>query len=445
MIGRNKVGMDIVANDKTGKGFSSAEKRMRGLAGSAKAIMGTVGAVYVARTLVNVAQSAVDYGSSLTDAAEATRTNMEALQSLRYAARMAGAQEAKLDMALIRVNKSAVDAANGLMTYKRGFDFLNINLDKFVGLSGEEKLEQLAKAMVKSNDQNRAAAAVMDILGSRNAPKLMEVLKRLGHDGFGQLKKDAEDAGQVMGSDTAQNLDELADAVATLKNKMMIKVGNVIGDEADDISSLIDKINSLGDLKAFGISIFEESAFRAISFLVEKGPIIGSEIGGWIAKGIKEAAFGSSQDKAFQKEAREQASEEVTGKRGNFYGFHKTSTSDALDAAYEKKLEAIKLQNLRDAGLEAKLKYGLSGTGADGYFEGVGKRFNERVSGNSLVAVAGLPLPAPAVKPIVPKLVEAQQQNTDATHKLLAALRAERDAKAQETQRILENLKNNRA
>jgi hypothetical protein len=243
-LGRNDVNLRIGATDRTGTAFRSAESRMKRLAGSAKAMAGMLGIGVGIATLTRMTMSAIEYGSALTDASIATNTNIEALQVMRYAAQQAGADEKKLEMALVKANKAAVDASNGLTTYGRAFDYLNINTHNFIALPSEQKMITLANAMQQSTDKNRAAAAVMDIIGTRNAPKLMEVLQDLAGDGYDQLKKAAKEAGQVMDEDTAKKLDAAADAIERFKKAATIKTGEALtsmGDIWKGIATLFGK------------------------------------------------------------------------------------------------------------------------------------------------------------------------------------------------------------
>lgn len=213
------IRVPIVGEDRTARAIRSAEKNIRGLSRTTKTVMGTLGVGIGVTTFTRMASQAVQYGSALTDAATATNTHVEALQALRFAAQEAGASEQQLDMALVRAQKSAVDAANGLSTYTRAFDALGINVQQFMHLPTERKLEMIAQSMRNADDQQRAYSAAMDILGTRNAPRLMEVLQRLSSEGFEGISESARKAGQVMSGETAQAMDELADAMAALNTQ----------------------------------------------------------------------------------------------------------------------------------------------------------------------------------------------------------------------------------
>lgn len=228
MIGRNAAHIDITATDKTARAMSSAKRNLTGLGRSARGILSGLGVGLGASAFIRLSKDAIEYGSSLTDAAAATRVGVEEYQVLAYAAQDAGASMDKVTTALARIQKATNDASNGLSTYTRAFDALGINVDEFRQLSPDRQFEVLGRAMVSSSDQARAYASVLDIIGSRNAPRLMEVLQRLGTDGFDEIERAAREAGQVMNEFTAQQLDAAADSLERFNTRVKVASGTIV-------------------------------------------------------------------------------------------------------------------------------------------------------------------------------------------------------------------------
>jgi hypothetical protein len=250
-FGRNRVSIQIAAQDATGRAIASAKANLHGLASTARTALGGLGVGLGVAGIARFTRSVVDYGSKLTDSAEATNTNVEALQALRYAATMAGASEKQLDMALVRVQKSAYDARNGLSTAARAFEKLGIEVEAFTRLPAERKLEEIGRAVANATDQQDAYGAALDIIGSRNAPRLMEVLRRLGTDGFEKLAQDAKQSVGIMAAETARALDAMADGLAAFGVKMknlygegFVRLMQGFGADIDLPSVEIEKINT---------------------------------------------------------------------------------------------------------------------------------------------------------------------------------------------------------
>jgi hypothetical protein len=214
----NDVRIKIHGTDKTGRAFASAKRNLtslnRSAATTARALAGMFGATLGVAAFVRMTRSVIDYGSAITDAAAATNTNIEALQVLNYAAQEAGASQENMRNVLVRVQKSTYDAQRGLSTARDAFRLLNIDVEEFAKLPTERKLETLARKMSEAKDDGKAYGAVLDLLGSRNAPRLNEVLQRLASEGFDEVARSAKAAGQVMREDTAQAMDEMADKLA---------------------------------------------------------------------------------------------------------------------------------------------------------------------------------------------------------------------------------------
>ena len=216
-------------------GMNKAERRVKSTVSqfdkATKSVVGlgkSLGLVVGAGMLTRLANDAIAAGSALTDMAEAAQTPVEELQALLYISRKAGAENQKMTDVLVRVQKSAADAARGLSTARDAFKLMGIDVETFINLSPERMLEELSKQLVKTDGDTRAYGAVMDILGTRAAPKLREALERLGTEGFDAVAEAARKAGQVMDEDTAQKLDAAADAVAEFKNAVTIHIGESI-------------------------------------------------------------------------------------------------------------------------------------------------------------------------------------------------------------------------
>lgn len=217
-------------------GMHKAERRVQSTAKqfqkatlSARNLAGALGLGFGVGALFRLGNHAIQTGSAITDMAKATQTGVEEIQALTYAGREAGADQEKLANLLVRVQKSAADAARGLSTAKGAFSLLNIDAKEFLKLSPERMLETVGRKLVQSEGDVRAYGAALDLLGMRNAPKLLEVMQRLGTEGFDKIKRDAQEAGAIIDKDMAQRLDASADSLENFKMATTVAVGEAIG------------------------------------------------------------------------------------------------------------------------------------------------------------------------------------------------------------------------
>lgn len=215
--------INLKANDYATAKINNLKRSLLSLSATARTAVGSMtgfGTVAGVTGLSMMAKNAIDAGSAISDMATATQTGIEELQVLTFAAREAGASNEQMANLLVRAQKSANDAARGLSTAKDAFAQLGINAETFIDLAPERKLEVLGQALVTAEGDTRAYGAALDLLGTRNAPKLMEVLQRLGTEGFDKMAKDAKDAGQLMATEVALSMDETADIIENFRNRM---------------------------------------------------------------------------------------------------------------------------------------------------------------------------------------------------------------------------------
>jgi len=236
MAATTEARLVISARDKASAQLTRIRKSLMGIKASAGAVTSALtglGGIASVGGLSYMAKTAIDAGSAITDMATATGTGIEQLQVLTAAADDAGASHEQMSNLLVRANKSANDAARGLSTAKDAFAQLNIDAETFIDLPTERKLEILGQAIVNAEGDVRAYGSALDLLGTRNAPKLMEVLQRLGTEGFDVMAQQAREAGLVMESETAKRLDAAADEIERFKRRGTILFGEAIANLMD--------------------------------------------------------------------------------------------------------------------------------------------------------------------------------------------------------------------
>ena len=190
---------------------------------------GQLAGVFSIASVGFAAKQALAYASNMADAATATRTGVEEYQVLAFAAREAGASQAQLDKALVNSAISGEKAAQGSKELSAAFGRLGIDIKTFNNLPTESKLEAIGRAYVDAGESQMAFADISAILGEKATPKLLDMLVRLGTDGFGALRKAAEDAGNVMDKSLAIALDKSEDRLTAFKNRLIILAGEAIG------------------------------------------------------------------------------------------------------------------------------------------------------------------------------------------------------------------------
>lgn len=174
------------------------------------------------------ATAAIKYATGLQDLAEQTGVSTHALQVLGHTAQQNGSDLDTMGKALIQVAKVAAEAAAGNEQAAEKFIRLGINASAFARLRPEQQMERLGRAVANAADQQEALAAVMEITGAKNAPRLMESLRKLGTEGFDRMAENASAAGAVMSKETIRALNEADDRIQAFTTRLTILGGEYL-------------------------------------------------------------------------------------------------------------------------------------------------------------------------------------------------------------------------
>jgi hypothetical protein len=210
------------------KGFKSELRQLRSEVGSFASSIAKLGAGATVGMFVALSKSAIDLGSKLSDTAAQVGINVEALQVLNSLARDAGVSQETLAKALVKTRTSAQEAAEGNKTYAEAFAALGMDVEKFMGMPQEQKLEAIGRAYAASGDKAAAYNALTTIFGEKAGPKMMEVLGTLADKGFPAVAAAAQKNGELMSGETIAALDRAGDAIEAFKQRAAVAVGNII-------------------------------------------------------------------------------------------------------------------------------------------------------------------------------------------------------------------------
>lgn len=151
-------------------------------------------AVYLApAALIAFGKSVIDLGGHITDLANQSGISTQAFQTLSLHFADAGVNAEQFTKALVTLRKNSQEAVDGNKSLQASFLTLGIDAAKLQTLELEKQLEVLGLKISRATDKNAAFAAAMDILGAKNAPKLVASLKQLGEEGFGAVTEKFKD------------------------------------------------------------------------------------------------------------------------------------------------------------------------------------------------------------------------------------------------------------
>ncbi len=209
---------DIIVNlvAKTGsfqRGFDKAGKKMGAFRARALKMIKSVAAmaarfakfaaVIALVGFAKLVQSAIQANDELGKMATTLGIAVGRLKGLRLAAELAGVSNTSFDKSMIKLGKDIVDATNGLTTYQRAFDRLNISTEDLLNLSPDKQLLAVGKALNTVTSATERTALAAELFGTRNA-QLVNLLANSGDEIERTIQK-AQDLGAALtGFDVAR-------------------------------------------------------------------------------------------------------------------------------------------------------------------------------------------------------------------------------------------------
>lgn len=210
----------ITAEDRSGRTVSSAERRLKALTGTAKALTGAFAGAISVRALMRLTSETISYGSAITDVSDKLGIGVDKLQEWRYAAQENGISTNAADMGLQRFIRRVAEAAQGTGELKGILDQYNISVKDSTGASRDiwEVMGDLSDAIQGVNDDGERLRIAFKAFDSEGAA-LVSVL-RDGSNGYNQLAASARLSGQIMTNETARALDVVSDAIERAKTQV---------------------------------------------------------------------------------------------------------------------------------------------------------------------------------------------------------------------------------
>jgi len=183
----------------------------------------------LASSALSAAQASLQLGSQIKDLSDKAGVGTEQIQVLGRVAAQNGSSMEEMGSAVIKLAKSAQEAASGNKQLSERFARLGIDVNKFKALSPEEQMERLGRAVAGASDRQATMVEVMALVGQDAGPKLMESLKKLGTEGYDTLAKKANASGEVLSGSAIQSLDRAGQAFKDLGHWFKVMTAEIAG------------------------------------------------------------------------------------------------------------------------------------------------------------------------------------------------------------------------
>lgn len=222
---KGRVSMDSAGVE---VGLSRARQSAQAFQTRIKSVGAGIAAAFTIGAITKFAAEVINLGSKLSDMAFATGLSAEEFQALSVAARNAGASEDQLTNSLSRLKTAQGRVIEGDKTMIEAFEKLGISQQDVINLDIPELFEAMAKGLTKSNNGALEFSAVSELIGQRNAPKLLEALNEVANEGLAGMTKKAKEGGQVMDDELIEKMDKAADAMQALKRGVQVAFASII-------------------------------------------------------------------------------------------------------------------------------------------------------------------------------------------------------------------------
>lgn len=161
--------------------------------------------------LMLLASKTAAAGDAIQKMAQRTGFSTEALSEYKHAAELSGTSLEAIETSVKRMQRTLLDAEQGLKTATDSLDALGLSVQDLQGLSPEQQFDILSTAIANVEDASRRAALAQEIFG-RSGTELLPMLAA-GADGIALMRQEARDLGLVFDQ-------EAADAAARFNDDM---------------------------------------------------------------------------------------------------------------------------------------------------------------------------------------------------------------------------------
>jgi uncharacterized protein YbcV (DUF1398 family) len=203
--------------------------QVENIAGRMNKALSAVGLGLSVGAAVAFTKAIVEQFGRMADLAAQTGLTTDAIQTFSYAAKQAGIDEQVIINSTQKLRINMGELALGSESVAKSLDVLKISGQAILALSLDQQFEAVARAYIAAEDKQKAFAATADLLGTRNMPKLMEIIEQLGKEGLPAMTASASRAGQVLDQEFVGAIDRAGDRASAFWNSIKVGAGTVLG------------------------------------------------------------------------------------------------------------------------------------------------------------------------------------------------------------------------
>lgn len=213
----------IAAHNRTQRGIAEAQNGLTALTKNAKDMFAAFASGYAVTQVFGLLKDGVQELADAADQAANLGMMGSQLLLLSRAAKEGGAGMGEVVQVLRKIDENSAAALSGNDAMAESFRRLGVSATVIRGLAPERALEMLAKAYRTAGSDAEAFDALLNITGAKTAPKLLDMLNKLGTEGldglagkFGTVSEEAVLAADRLSDAWGNVLDDIKLSLAGL-------------------------------------------------------------------------------------------------------------------------------------------------------------------------------------------------------------------------------------
>lgn len=217
------------------EGFGASVKK---IASDLRSVLGDVGVGFLAGFFANDALGKLKefFGEIQEDARRLRRLHDEfslgtdEIQAWEKLVKRATGSVDGAQLSLEKTRKALSELADGQQSAVKNFAALGLSAEDFIGLSLDQALQKIAQGYAANKDQAGAYAAVVDILGARQAPKLVAALDILANKSLREVGDQLANLSDKYLPSSLVGLNTFGDTMKEyLWTRPKVLIGNLLG------------------------------------------------------------------------------------------------------------------------------------------------------------------------------------------------------------------------
>lgn len=187
--------------------------------GNLKGVVLGIGLVQYVSRIAGMVAANIEAADSIGDVAAATGAATETLSVLALVAKGAGVEQSVLDKGFIKFTKTLDGLRNGEQGAVDLFERIGLSAKDLEGLDPGQAFVKVSQRMAQFEGGAGKVAVTTGLMG-KGSTDLIEVMDKLGNDGFDQARKKAEKLGLIIGDDLTEAAGKAKEAMADLNNQV---------------------------------------------------------------------------------------------------------------------------------------------------------------------------------------------------------------------------------